>query len=78
MPAPADIPAGQLLQLIAQAVRLLDADVLPEHLQHQLHAWTLHALSAFRQQIEAWQASPHGGNQMLAGGRTRRAPAGPA
>jgi hypothetical protein len=66
MPAPADIPAGQLLQLITHAVRLLEADVLPEYLQGQLHAWTLHALSAFRQQIEALHTGTDDGNGMLA------------
>jgi hypothetical protein len=28
------------------------ADLPPERLQGQLHIWTMHALSAFRQQIE--------------------------
>jgi hypothetical protein len=53
MPAPADIPPEQLLQVITQAVRLLEANVLPERLQDALHSWTLHAIRAFRQQIEA-------------------------
>jgi hypothetical protein len=77
MPDPAGIPPGQLLQAITHAVRLMEADVLPEHLQHQLHTWTLHALTAFRQEIEALRTGTDHGNGMLAGHRNPQTPARP-
>jgi hypothetical protein len=53
MPATSEIPPPELLRVLIQADRLLEARILPDALQDQLQEWTLRTIKTLLERIEA-------------------------
>jgi hypothetical protein len=53
MPTTSDIAPAELLRVLIQADRLLEARILPDALQDQLQEWTLEAIRTLLERIEA-------------------------